>query len=146
MNTPLNISALAPLVQALAAIARRLIGNTKPGISDILSLVIADGGVIKEAVTRIKSVPAQFLDLDTEEGQALSALVQSELGQLAEGTQLDNILGEIFVLVPCVKLNTDLILHASSYETKGEAVGELLARVGRLVDLIHPPTAIPAPE
>lgn len=139
MNPPLDISALTPLVKALAAIARRLIGNVKPGISDILSLVIADGGVIKDAVNHIKQVPAQFLDLDSEEGQALSALVQQELGQLAEGTRLDDIIGEIFVLVPAVKSNTDLVMHASSYETKGEAVGALLARVGRLVDLIHPP-------
>lgn len=139
MNPPLDISALTPLVKALAAIARRLIGNVKPGISDILSLVIADGGVIKDAVNHIKQVPAQFLDLDSEEGQSLSALVQQELGQLAEGTRLDDIIGEIFVLVPAVKSNTDLVMHASSYETKGEAVGALLARVGRLVDLIHPP-------
>jgi hypothetical protein len=141
MKTPLDISALTPLVKALAAIARRLIGNVKPGISDIVSLVLADGGVIKEAVNSIKEVPAEFLDLDPEEGQALSALVQQELGQLAEGTNLDNVIGEIFVLVPAAKGNFDMLVHASSWETKGEAIGDLLCRAGRLIDLIHPPVA-----
>lgn len=133
---------LTALASVLADITRRLLSKTKLGVSDIIGIVLNDGTNIKVAVEHFKELPAEFLDIDTDEGQELAALVKTELGALADTTKIDEILGQVFVAVPNVKMNIELIIESASWESKGIAVGELLTLIGRLVDLIHPPKAI----
>ena len=138
-NPPVDTTGLSALASVIADIARRLISKAKPGISDLLAIVISDGGDIKTAIERIKGIPAEFLDIDTEEGQNLAALVKARLGNEADHTSLDEIIGEVFLLVPRVKINCELIRETPSWEAKADALGQLLHTAGKLMDLVHPP-------
>lgn len=140
MDTP--TTGLTALASVLADITRRLLSNVKLGVADIIGIVLNDGSDIKIAVEHIKSLPREFINIDSDEGQELAALVKLKLGDQADKTNIDEILGQIFVAVPNVKMNVELVIESASWESKGIAVGELLTLVGRLVDLIHPPKAL----
>ena len=60
----------------------------------------------------------------------------------SDKTNIDEIMGQLFVAVPRVKLNVKLIIESVSWEAKMIAVGELLVTGGRLFDLIRPPKTL----
>jgi hypothetical protein len=140
MDTP--TTGLTALASVLADIARRLLSNVKLGVADIIGIILNDGSDIKLAVEHIKTLPREFINIDSDEGQELAALVKMKLGDQADKTNIDEILGQVFTAVPNVKMNVELVIESVSWEAKAIAVGELLVTAGRLFDLIHPPKAL----
>ncbi len=145
-KVPLSVEALTPLAKSIAGVCKRYFDDNKLDTGDILGLVLKDGLQIKEAVSGGKNIGPEFFDLDTDEGQFLSALVREEMGEVADKTKADEIIGEVFQFVPTVRNAFTGIKEEALWEEKGRAIGQVLIHFGRIKDTIFPPKTAAAIE
>ena len=137
-TTTMNTKTLEAVATVIATITKKVLDNpVKIPVSTILILVPELWGELKIIGENYKSIPAEYWDTDTDEGQELSMSVKQRLSDQADNTVVDEVIGALFVSAAKIRYGVeDLTDTLTSWEGKGEAVGNILSCIGRIVDAV----------
>ena len=137
-TTTMNTKTLEAVATVIATITKKVLDNpVKIPVSTILILVPELWGELKIIGENYKSIPAEYWDTDTDEGQELSMFVKQRLSDQADNTVVDEVIGALFVSAAKIRYGVeDLTDTLTSWEGKGEAVGNILSCIGRIVDAV----------
>lgn len=129
---------LATLYTICAHIVRDFVLQ-KPGIGDISLLVLADGLEITKIIKNRADL-AHLPQIDSDEGQELSAIFKNEIGELAEHTNIDEAVGRVTVLIPQIH-NAIGVLRDGTVTDKALAIYSLAKQVLGIATLFEPDLA-----
>lgn len=134
----MNTKTLEAVATVIATITKKVLENpAKIPVSTILGLVLTLGDDLKVIGENYKSIPAEYWDTDTDEGQELSMFVKQRLSDQADNTIVDEVIGALFVSAAKIRDGARIITRdEASWENKGEAVGNILSCIGRIVDAV----------
>lgn len=136
-TTTMNTKTLEAVATVIATITKKVLENpAKIPVSTILGLVLTLGDDLKVIGENYKSIPAEYWDTDTDEGQELSMFVKQRLSDQADNTIVDEVIGALFVSAAKIRDGVETIIgdNACNWEDKGEAIGNILSCIGRIVD------------
>ena len=109
--------------------------DKKLSVLAIGGLILSLGDDVKIVGENFKSIPAEWWDMDSDEGQQLSAEVKNKLGDKADETSIDEIIGALMVSATKIRDGVDELTGVNtSWENKGLAVGDILSCVGKIID------------
>lgn len=135
--TPHNTEGLTALVSIIGAFAKKLINKEKLDVLDIATLLFKERGDIKVTINLLKELPAEFWDIDSDEGQELALRIKNSFGDVNDASIVDEVLGTIMTGVPSVVSQIWVIRNNPLYINKATALGTILAIFGNLIDMIQ---------
>lgn len=139
---PHNTEGLLALVSIIGAFAKRLINKESLDVLDIATLLFKERGDIKVTINLLKELPAEFWDIDSEEGQELALRVKNSFGDVNDASIVDEVLGVVMTGIPSITSQIWVIKNNPLYINKATALGTILAIFGNIVDMIQHHTKI----
>lgn len=144
--TPHNTEGLLALVSIIGAFAKKLINKESLDVLDIATILFKERGDIKTTINLLKELPAEFWDIDSEEGQELALRIKNSFGDINDASIVDEVLGTVMTGVPSIVSQIWVIKNNPLYINKATALGTILTIFGNLIDMIKHHTKIEEPK